>query len=149
MNHVLEKTRTRPLLYIQENRETSDGALTQCQKTMSPGLTFGTDVIVSSSLRCGWSWGVGRGPLYPLPTRMMPGKSGVEISASEIQATIITESNRETNIPNFQFLGSRMSGESAGTVGRKNGRRIVYAFDNLTSGKTRRVPSVGAVSLRD
>jgi hypothetical protein len=40
-----------------------------------------------------------------------------------------------------------MSLESRGTVGRKNGRRIVYAFDKCTSGNTFRVPCVGAISL--
>jgi hypothetical protein len=34
-----------------------------------------------------------------------------------------------------------------GTVGLKNGLRIIYAFESRTSGKTRRVPWVGTVSL--
>jgi hypothetical protein len=49
--------------------------------------------------------------------------------------------------PNTQFFGSSILLEPIGTVGRKNGRRIVYAFDKKTSGNTLRVPCVGAVSL--
>ena len=51
------------------------------------------------------------------------------------------------DLPNFQFLASYMSFESEGTVGLKNGLRIMYAFESRTSGKTRRVPWVGPVSL--
>ena len=40
-----------------------------------------------------------------------------------------------------------MSFELGGTVGLKNGLRIIYAFESRTSGKTRRVPCVGPVSL--
>ena len=96
---------------------------------MSPGTTFGTDVIVSSSLRCGWSLGVGLGPVYPQPMGTMPGKSVVEISDTR-HLSYDHEQQQENNVPNFQLLGSRMSGESSGTVGRKNGRSIMYAFDS-------------------
>jgi hypothetical protein len=51
------------------------------------------------------------------------------------------------DLPNFQLLASYMSFELEGTVGLKNGLRIIYAFESRTSGKTRRVPWVGAVSL--
>ena len=47
---------------------------------MSPGLTFGTEVIVSSSRRCGCDSGVGRGPTYPLSRGAIPGNSDVEMS---------------------------------------------------------------------
>jgi hypothetical protein len=51
------------------------------------------------------------------------------------------------DLPNFQLLASYMSFELEGTVGLKNGLRIIYAFESRTSGKTRRVPWVGPVSL--
>ena len=51
------------------------------------------------------------------------------------------------NLLNFQLLASYMSFELEGTVGLKKGLRIIYAFESRTSGKTRRVPWVGAVSL--
>jgi hypothetical protein len=51
------------------------------------------------------------------------------------------------DLPNFQLLASYMSSELEDTVGLKNGLRIIYAFESRTSGKTRRVPWVGAVSL--
>ena len=50
MNHVLQKKRSQ---WVCKNIEERRVTLTQCQKTMSPGTTFGTEVIVSSSLRCG------------------------------------------------------------------------------------------------
>ena len=53
------------------------------------------------------------------------------------------------DLPNFQLLASYMSFELVGTVGLKNGLRIIYAFESRTSGKTRRVPWVGAVSLNN
>lgn len=61
VNEVLRKMQICKL----DDENTSGLVLTQCQKTMSPGLTFGTEVIVSSSRRCGCVSGVGRGPTYP------------------------------------------------------------------------------------
>ena len=40
---------------------------TQCQKTMSPGLTFGTLTIVLSRRMCGCVFVFGRGPLKAFP----------------------------------------------------------------------------------
>jgi hypothetical protein len=37
--------------------------LTLCQNTISPGQMFGTGVMVSSSLKCGWVSVFGRGPV--------------------------------------------------------------------------------------
>ena len=51
------------------------------------------------------------------------------------------------DLPNFQLLGSYTSFELEGTVALKNGLRIIYALESRTSGYTRRVPWVGAVSL--
>lgn len=51
------------------------------------------------------------------------------------------------DIPNFQLLPSYISCELEGTVGVKNGLKMIYAFERRMSGKTRRVPWVGPVSL--
>lgn len=40
-------------LYYDLRLKSDQSSLTQCQNTMSPGLTFGTDTIVSSSLKWG------------------------------------------------------------------------------------------------
>ena len=66
--------------------------------------------------------------MYPGPIGRIPGKSAVEISVSEIKASFLRA--RKINSPNFQFLGLKISGESSGTVGEKNGRRSMYAFDS-------------------
>lgn len=53
MDHVLQKKEKHDE-YVTKNKSLENfevAALTQCQKTMSPGKTFGMDVIVSSSLR--------------------------------------------------------------------------------------------------
>lgn len=42
--------------------------------------------------------------------------------------------------PTAQFLGFRISGESAGTSGLKNGRNMMYAFESNTLGNTFNVP---------
>ena len=44
------------------------------------------------------------------------------------------------DLPNFQLLPSYISGELEGTVGVKNGLKMMYAFERRMSGKTRRVP---------
>lgn len=49
--------------------------------------------------------------------------------------------------PNTQFTGSSISSDIRLSLWRKNGRRMRYAFERSTSGKTLRVPCVGAVSL--
>ena len=68
---------------------------------------------------------------------------------SNIDAQLMNEdqSKEHYDLPNFQLLASYMSFELKGTVGLKNGLKIIYAFESRTSGKTRRVPWVGAVSL--
>ena len=40
------------------------------------------------------------------------------------------------DLPNCQLLASYISFELGGTVGLKNGLRIVYAFESKTSGNT-------------
>lgn len=55
----------------------------QCQNTMSPGLTVGTEVMLSSNLMWGWLACVRRGPKKPLSPAKIPGKSGVEISGTD------------------------------------------------------------------
>lgn len=47
---------------------------------------------------------------------------------------------KSLNVPNAQFLGSTISGESTGTSGLKNGRNMMYALESNTSGNTFNVP---------
>lgn len=50
---------------------------------MSPGLTVGTEVMLSSSLMWGWLACVRRGPKKPLSPAKIPGNSGVEMSGTD------------------------------------------------------------------
>ena len=106
----------------------------QCQNTVSPGLTLGTETMHSSNRRCGCDSGVGLRLEYP---PLIPGKSGVEISVIILMyrlrycqcSTIMCQ-----DLPNFQLLASYISFEFEGTVGLKNGLKMVYAFASRTSG---------------
>ena len=51
-------------------------------------------------------------------------------------------------LPSSQFAGSSGSSETGLSFARKNGRKIRYAFESITSGNTFKVPCVGAVSLQ-
>ena len=101
----------------------------------------------SSNRMWGCNSGVGLGPPYPPSLGNIPGKSGVEMSNIDAQLMNEDQSKEHYDLPNFQLLASYMSFELKGTVGLKNGLKIIYAFESRTSGKTRRVPWVGAVSL--
>jgi len=51
-------------------------------------------------------------------------------------------------LPNSQFSGSVGFCDTGVTFCRKNGRKIKYALDRITSGKTLSVACPGAISLR-
>ena len=53
---------------------------TQCQYTISPGLTRGMLTMVSLTLRWGCDSSLTRGPWKYLPSGKIPGKSGVDTS---------------------------------------------------------------------
>ena len=104
----------------------------QCQNTVSPGLTLGTETMHSSNRRCGCDSGVGLKLEYP---PLIPGKSPVEISIIKLMyrwryCSIMMYQD----LPNFQLLASYISFEFEGTVGLKNGLKMVYAFASRTSG---------------
>lgn len=74
---------------------------TQCQNTISPGLTSGTLVIVFSSCRCGWVIAFGAGPRKTSPCEYIPGKSASEISVASVTSVsalgLFVENTRRTH----------------------------------------------------